>query len=193
MSCLSFQKKLLPVKRTWTTFTRSLHFKLTKIKDSKLIRTTTHHLLSLRFLSRLFIPFKRRSLTKSSDFRHFQPHRYQHYSKNCSPVYIDGLFDGDQPSHPWNSAQKPVYNEKGETSKAKEEVREKTEQVGNQGRAGNVGYDVDQVWRRIIASSPQLHCVDDRAEDFISKFKEDMRLQRERSILEFQEMLKRSA
>ncbi|KAL0456985.1 UNVERIFIED_CONTAM: hypothetical protein Slati_1037700 [Sesamum latifolium] len=35
--------------------------------------------------------------------------------------------------------------------------------------------------------------VDERAEEFIAKFRQDMKLEREQSILEFEEMLKRSA
>ncbi|KAL7105500.1 hypothetical protein ACP275_07G049400 [Erythranthe tilingii] len=40
---------------------------------------------------------------------------------------------------------------------------------------------------------PQFQGVDERAEEFIAKFRLDMKLERERSIVEFEEMLKRSA
>ncbi|KAK7354940.1 hypothetical protein VNO80_14182 [Phaseolus coccineus] len=51
---------------------------------------------------------------------------------------------------------------------------------------------IEDAWKVVVAKSPQLH-VDQKAEEFISKFREDMRLQKERSMLEFQEMLARSA
>jgi len=51
---------------------------------------------------------------------------------------------------------------------------------------------IEDAWKVVVAKSPQLH-VDEKAEEFISKFREDMRLQKERSMLEFQEMLARSA
>lgn len=54
-------------------------------------------------------------------------------------------------------------------------------------------YGIEDAWKAVVASSPHLRGVDDRAEDFISKFHEDMKLQKERSLLEFQEMLARSA
>lgn len=54
-------------------------------------------------------------------------------------------------------------------------------------------YSVEDAWQAVVASSPQLRGVDERAEEFISKFREDMKLQKERSILEFQEMLARGA
>lgn len=40
---------------------------------------------------------------------------------------------------------------------------------------------------------PQIRCVDERAEDFISKFRQEMELEREQSIIDFQEMLARSS
>jgi len=51
---------------------------------------------------------------------------------------------------------------------------------------------IEDAWKVVVARSPQLH-VDQKAEEFISKFREDMRLQKERSMLEYQEMLARSA
>ncbi|XP_062109332.1 uncharacterized protein LOC133819960 [Humulus lupulus] len=54
-------------------------------------------------------------------------------------------------------------------------------------------YSVEEAWMAVVASSPQLRGVDERAEEFISNFREDMKLQKEKSILEFHEMLKRSA
>ncbi|CAJ1967125.1 unnamed protein product [Sphenostylis stenocarpa] len=50
---------------------------------------------------------------------------------------------------------------------------------------------IEDAWKVVVAKSPQIH-VDQKAEEFISKFREDMRLQKERSMLEFQEMLARS-
>lgn len=54
-------------------------------------------------------------------------------------------------------------------------------------------YGIEDAWKQVVASSPHLRGVDDRAEEFISKFHQDMKLQKERSLLEFQEMLARSA
>lgn len=44
-----------------------------------------------------------------------------------------------------------------------------------------------------VSPIPEFRGIDERAEDFINKFRQDMKLQREQSILEFQEMLKRSS
>lgn len=54
-------------------------------------------------------------------------------------------------------------------------------------------YSVEDAWNAVVAKSPQLRGVDERADEFICKFREEMKMERERSMLEFQEMLKRSA
>ncbi|KAK6929781.1 Protein of unknown function DUF761, plant [Dillenia turbinata] len=46
-------------------------------------------------------------------------------------------------------------------------------------------------WRAAVSMLPQLRGIDERAEEFISKFREEMKLQGENSNLEFQEMLAR--
>lgn len=40
---------------------------------------------------------------------------------------------------------------------------------------------------------PQFQGIDERADEFIAKFRNDMKLEREQSIREFQEMLNRSS
>ncbi|XP_059632354.1 uncharacterized protein LOC132274990 [Cornus florida] len=52
---------------------------------------------------------------------------------------------------------------------------------------------VEDAWKAAVSSLPHLQCVDERAEEFISKFRQDMKLEREQSIVEFQEMLARGA
>lgn len=53
--------------------------------------------------------------------------------------------------------------------------------------------NIEDAWRNVVASSPHLRGVDERAEEFIHKVKEEMKLEKEKSLLEFQEMLARSA
>lgn len=51
---------------------------------------------------------------------------------------------------------------------------------------------MEDAWMRVVAASPHLR-VDEKADQFINKFREAMRLDKERSLLEFQERLIRSA
>lgn len=76
-----------------------------------------------------------------------------------------------------------------ETSRGKQELDEEKIATSNSKSV----YSVEDAWQAVVASSPQLRVVDERAEEFIYKFRQDMKLQKERSLLEFQEMLARSA
>lgn len=197
MSRRGLGKKLLPAKKAWKAITDNLRSRLNKIKNSRFIEEASHRLLSSRFTRYLLsLTFRgRRSLARTSPYtaRHHLHHNYYHYKyqgrdayeKNFAPIYIDKLFD-----EPLSvSSSKTTTCVKGETSWSRTEVE------GGKLAAetnGEKEFDIDERWRAIVAKSPQLR-VDERAEEFISKFKEDIKLQRERSDIEFQERLKRSA
>lgn len=48
-------------------------------------------------------------------------------------------------------------------------------------------------WKEYVSSLPTIIGIDEMAEEFISKFRQQMQLQREQSILDFHQMLARSA
>ncbi|XP_030470768.1 uncharacterized protein LOC115688945 [Syzygium oleosum] len=196
MSRRGLGKKLLPAKKAWKAITDNIRSRLNKLKNSRFIKEASHRLLSSRFTRYLIsLTFKgHRSLSRTSPYtaRHPLHHNYHHYKyqgcdsyeKNFAPIYIDELFD-----EPLSvSSSKTTACVKGETSRSRTEVEER-KLAGE--RNGERECDIDEQWKAIVAMSPQLR-VDERAEEFISKFKEDMKLQRERSDIEFQERLKRS-
>ena len=49
---------------------------------------------------------------------------------------------------------------------------------------------IEDAWKALVAKTNEMQ-VDQKAEEFISKFREEMRLQKERSLQEFMEMLAR--
>ncbi|WVY97777.1 hypothetical protein V8G54_029928 [Vigna mungo] len=111
---------------------------------------------------------RRRSSYAASDYRV--------HGKNMSAIRIDDLFP--EPASSMVAHANKTHSSQGETSR---------------GRVGNSGVNtLEDAWKAVVAKSPQLQ-VDQKAEEFISKFREDMRLQKERSLLEFQEMLARGA
>lgn len=69
----------------------------------------------------------------------------------------------------------------------KEEKEEEEEEV-----MPEIADSMEDAWRRVVAASPHLR-VNERADEFIYKFRESMKMEKERSFLEFQERLKRSA
>ncbi|MCI00421.1 hypothetical protein A2U01_0021439 [Trifolium medium] len=104
--------------------------------------------------------------SKGSKTSHVQRH-----IKNKSVISIDDLF--------------PEHTQTVDKARALEETS----------RSNSEDIDIDTIedaWKIVVAKSPHLQ-VDDRAEEFINKFYEDVRFQKERSLMEYQEMLARSA
>ncbi|KAH7522088.1 uncharacterized protein LOC107422873 [Ziziphus jujuba] len=182
MSPWNLEQKLRPAKKAWKSFKSKLQSNIQSLKLPKTIKTTTHRLLALRFF-RFFIPSKLRTLTKPSStsrLNHYHQHLH-HYDQNpqalhkgFAAIHIDELFAKEE-----------------ETRKGKHVQHGDGKLVATRRKSSL--YSVEDAWQAVVASSPQLLGVDERAEQFICKFREDMKLQKERSILEYQEMLARSA
>ncbi|CAL0333517.1 unnamed protein product [Lupinus luteus] len=187
MSRLKLTKKLHPAKKAWKSFSNTFQSKYHKINISKTIKTTLKLLLStLHTLIHLIRYRKNRSLTTS---RSYSSSYYHVQHKNFAAITIDDLFgEGSHVSmHGTNKSTSTNNHAEGETSRSKGVH-------GNKGLHGGESSDmstIEDAWKAVVAKSPQLQ-VDEKAEEFIYKFREDMRLQKERSLLEFQEMLARS-
>ncbi|KAL8515807.1 hypothetical protein ACS0TY_014487 [Phlomoides rotata] len=72
-----------------------------------------------------------------------------------------------------------------------EKVRAKIDEDKEKGKSNESSKSNADKWK--IPLLPKFRGIDERAEEFIAKFRQDMKLEREQSILEFEEMLKRSA
>ncbi|XP_040997153.1 uncharacterized protein LOC121243149 [Juglans microcarpa x Juglans regia] len=184
MSRSSLAKKLHLAKKAWKSFNLAFQSKLHKLKTSKVITTTTRRLRALRTF-RFPFPFKRYPLPRPSytysQHYHYSRHNHsQSHKMNFAAIHIDELFEG-----PAASVNRNTLHARAETSKGKQMIDERSLPK----RSKSI-HSVEDAWEAVIASSPQLRNVDERAEEFISKFREDMKLQKERS---FQEMLERSA
>ncbi|XP_061370800.1 uncharacterized protein LOC133313441 [Gastrolobium bilobum] len=101
---------------------------------------------------------------------------YNVHSNNISAVPIDGLFV--EPASDSMHVHAYYTHAQGETI------------IGNEVIGSSVIETLEDAWRVVVANSPQLQ-VNERAEQFISMFYEDLRIQKEMSLLEFQEMLAR--
>ncbi|XP_021899576.1 uncharacterized protein LOC110815909 [Carica papaya] len=170
---MSLKKKLKPAQIAWRSFTTKLQ---STLHVPTTIKSKTHRLLKF-FSHHLFIPFKKRFLIAKASI-HGRRHRgypnqhryYKHTDQNkLAAIYIDQLY---------------AETETSRSGKAEVDDGDENKSVHN---------SIEDAWNAIVASSPHLRGVDERAEEFIFKFREDMRLQKERSYLEFQEMLARSA
>ncbi|XP_022151028.1 uncharacterized protein LOC111019043 [Momordica charantia] len=187
------EKKLRVAKKAWKRLTNTLQSKFHALNISKSVKTATRRLTSAVHRSlRLLIPskFRPRLLssksspsTSSYNYRHQQN---QHLQFHCDPtnfaaIHIDELFaDRAAP------IAKSRDGASTETSRGKEVIEEESEKE-------TIIYSIEDAWKIVVASSPHLRPVDERAEEFIRKFRRDIILEKEKSLLEFQEMLARSA
>ncbi|XP_057531247.1 uncharacterized protein LOC130809468 [Amaranthus tricolor] len=205
MSCFSLPKKLkhLPSssKKAWNSFTLSLSPKLHRL------RRRTLDILDRQHNRRRFM--KRPSPHQAGQFNYYKQYQYYNYqhiqpysnSVPSSPatVYVDRLFE--------ESSSKLKENNVGVTMEAstlKLKESNVTMEASTSGGAGSSGCcdsgggggkkrkNVVNKWREYISSMPAIKGVDERAEEFISKFRQQMSLQREQSIIDFHEMLARS-
>ncbi|TKY53723.1 hypothetical protein E2542_SST25265 [Spatholobus suberectus] len=188
-------KKLQPAKKAWKSFSNTVQYKLHKLNIPKSFKTTLQRLLSaFHSLGHLIHSRLHHSLTTARP-RATSYYHVQH--KHCAAIHIDDLFDkvNSVSMHATNKRSAHAQGQ-GETSKGKEKEKEKEEHgiiyKGNLVGESSGLNTIEDAWKVVAAKSPLLH-VDQKAEEFISKFREDMRLQKERSLLEFQERLARSA
>ncbi|KAE8704777.1 Glutathione S-transferase tau 7 [Hibiscus syriacus] len=181
MPPLNLAKKLKPARKAWRSFTIKVKSKLETFDVLNSIKSTTTRLLE--FCSfHLFAPFKKRFL--SSRLRRFNYdylYTYQNQPRNRKVIYIDQLY-GEPMSMQLQGKHKEPPQE-AETSRRSGEVVEESRGV----------YSIEDAWKAVVAKSPHLRGVDERADEFIYKFREERKLEKERSDLDFQEMLARSA
>ncbi|XP_010532640.1 PREDICTED: uncharacterized protein LOC104808623 [Tarenaya hassleriana] len=190
MPPLRINKKLKPAKRAWKSFTEMLKSKFRDLEIAKSIRDSTSRVLE--FLSRrLVLPFKTRYLKNTSS----RTHRYRYKYNDNSYRYMQIQQYQRQPGRDCSdSCVADRFYKGGEgVRKRKEKVEGRKEEKGEEEGEGEETVDsMEEAWRRVVAASPHLR-VDERAEEFICRFREEIRIDKERSFLEFQERLKRSA
>ncbi|OAY55569.1 uncharacterized protein LOC110611091 [Manihot esculenta] len=198
MSHSSLGKKLQPAKKAWKRLAKTVEAKFHNLnlsKAIKVIKTNSSRLLSycsIRFVH----PLKKRFLTtppyrgyrsNSHPYRHYYSNKNQVHN-NFSPIYIDQLYSVEAAGSSTFLLQAKHFN--AETSSRGKQLVD--EQVLPR-KEEKVLYSIEDAWREVVAKSPQLRPVDERAEEFISNFHKDIKLQKEKSILEFEEMLARGA
>ncbi|KAJ0245567.1 Cotton fiber protein [Hirschfeldia incana] len=208
MVSLRQKKKQNPAKRAWKSFTNMVKSKLRDIEIAATVRESTARVI--RFLScRLIVPFRTRYLentsysdkyyrrssdqTSSRRFLNFFS-RSQTKTKRRSYAYDDD--DYSQFYQHQNQSRfegtSEISKEKVVRRKEEKAVRRREEKEEDEEGMPEIADSMEDAWRRVVAASPHLR-VDERADEFIYKFRESMKMEKERSFLEFQERLKRSA
>ncbi|XP_010440467.1 PREDICTED: uncharacterized protein LOC104723768 [Camelina sativa] len=200
MASLRQKKKQHPAKRAWKNFTNMVKSKFRDMEIASSVRESTARVF--RFISRrLIVPFRTRYL---------QNNRYTdkyYYSRNESsrqflnfssrsltkPKRRHYGYEDDYYSQIYQYQSQSQTRGDG-TSGSKSKVVGTKEEKKEEDEDGmpEIADSMEDAWRRVVAASPHLQ-VDERADEFIYKFRESMKIEKERSFLEYQERLKRSA
>ncbi|KAK4357009.1 hypothetical protein RND71_022619 [Anisodus tanguticus] len=220
MSNFNLGKKLLPSKNAWKSFTNKLQSRLHKLKLSKAIKSSKN--ICIRAYNYIFPIITRKFyslINRSSPPRtrrnfYNSYYKYQQCHKGTSPIYVDHLFpepilksekthsckiSAPQAKESVASSSNVDINrrrlDQGEQEIILRAIEENT--TLKKGKTIEIGpnyrtcdHNIDE-WR--TPPMPHINGVDRRAEEFISKFREVMELERQQSILDFQEMLARGA
>ncbi|XP_010488382.1 PREDICTED: uncharacterized protein LOC104766238 [Camelina sativa] len=202
MVLLRLSKKKNEVKRAWKSFTNKLRSKVRNLEIVTLVRDSTSCLLHGISCS-LIVLFKTRYLQNTNSRTHFNisySHSHSHSlrqrsrflkflsrpfaKRKCLKRHSEGSYRQIYKYQSQLLGQGAIRREEKVLGRKKE----KEEEDGAQELVGSM----EDAWRRVVAASPHLR-VDERATEFIYKFEEEMRMEKERSFLEFQERLIRSA
>ncbi|KAJ8765219.1 hypothetical protein K2173_011479 [Erythroxylum novogranatense] len=196
MSRFRLPRKLQRAKMALKRFTSSFQSKLRSFSLSKTIKTNASRLLAY-CSTHLLLHFNKRSITRPPHLHHPYRNFYQSHSNksqlynNFSAIYIDQLYASGSETRSTHTKQLHAHAESSNRGKAVVDEKAMPSRRGEP-REKSL-YSIEDAWREAVAKSPQLRPVDERAEEFIHKFHQDVKLQKERSTLEFEEMLARGA
>ncbi|RWR96833.1 hypothetical protein CKAN_02623600 [Cinnamomum micranthum f. kanehirae] len=195
---MKLKKKLQPARKVWKGLTSKFQAKLLKLKPSKALKNTTLRLNTTMF-SLLGRPHRSSPHCRpkkpplSRPFAALGTRCRQNHSKFFDPVYIDDLFkepvsvrmNAIEPAIRGNMGEKgaPSNTENGPCYESlmpyDEPIKDMELPMSREGENGTP------------SGAQELSEVDERAERFITEFRREMSLQRQRSFREYQEMLQR--
>ncbi|KAL1212883.1 hypothetical protein V5N11_000440 [Cardamine amara subsp. amara] len=200
-------------KRAWKSFTNMLKSKFKGLQIATSVRDSTSRLLQV-IPHRLIGPFKKSYHQQTSP----GPHLNNYYSHSLSPRQRSRFLEclsctfakqkclsrhtsetfakqkclsrHTSESNYWKISEYQIQLLQQRSIKSEEKVLgcKKDEEE----EEGEIVDSMEDAWRRVVDASPHLR-VDEKAEEFIHKFKQKLRMEKERSFLEFQERLIRSA
>ncbi|KAL3531232.1 hypothetical protein ACH5RR_010554 [Cinchona calisaya] len=188
-------KKLLPARKAWRAFTIKVQTKLHKLHPSKTIkkpknkkqkRTSKKISWWPSFSIQPRVQCKRR--IKSHTHTHSSTYPSYHFQKRPSAVYIDQLFIEPAVSVAKEHLQQPVNSAicRPSTSTVKKpepEVVDRRRKMAKEGTSKEEGklndsmHSADEMWESLVLASPQMNGINERAEEFIARFRAEMLLQ----------------
>lgn len=184
MSFLNF-KRLLPPTKVWKIFTNKLQIKLHKLNGSKAIKKPKK-MQSYKTSKKLSWPFL--SIQPKKFKLKPKPHTLIHLNKRTPPVYVDRLFiepvaTVKERMHPPLAALEKEANNKKSCSSSnlkrrgdfcKKNHRPDTRKEGTTVMSDQKSNEADDMWESMVLTSPQTQGINERAEEFIARFRAQM-------------------
>lgn len=176
MFCMGLKHNLLPTKKAWKKLGSAIRTRVSKLKRSTIVAGTIAR-------------FNTVDPTCDRRRRTSRPPKSLHRHGSSAPVYVDDLYNEPEPARVEHV--EPEVDDKLVKGSKKSET--------NSPFGAPLGFSTSSAsasasasWEASMPSAVRgMGEVDLRAEMFIRRFKEEMRLQSQRSLVEFQEMLAR--
>ncbi|CAN4093259.1 unnamed protein product [Withania somnifera] len=185
MSCLNLGRVLLPTRKLWKLFSTKLQINFHKVLNrSKVIKKSKNpYPLSTKKKLAPSSIFRVQFKTKSSNTKFKYKSKSRHHKKPA-PVYIDELFIENISVVKENFAQTTMITKNKEDHKKVLVTQIKQAEIYQGESSGTNGENYsnhDEMWESLTLASPQLDCINERAEEFITRFRADM--QRQQNLL----------
>lgn len=170
MSCISL--RLPPARKVWKSFTCTIG-KLRRINKSKAMKKPRKHLNTSS--SR---PSSSKLLFSRRRFRQKKLSAFYGFHKKPAPVYIDKLFKqptSDIVKHLNLKPQNPI-TEIPQIPKKRKLHGDAGEEAGTSTERDR-GCTSDDMWESVALASPLMQGINERAEEFIARFRKEMAAQ----------------
>ncbi|GAU11654.1 hypothetical protein TSUD_334670 [Trifolium subterraneum] len=179
MSCISL--RLPPARKVWKSFTSKLGSKLHNIRKSKAMKKQRKHLkpsTSITTKPPKFHATKRFRRKKFATVRSV----FCSFNKKPAPVYIDKLFK--EPAcdvvgylKPETINYRPQIEIAAKIDDYQRGKKEVAEGSTSKRSCEKTSSSSDDMWESVALASPQMQGIDERAEEFITRFRRQMAAQ----------------
>ena len=201
MYCLNLGKRLLPARKAWRNFTTKLQSKLHKLQKSKSIKKKTpcQRKAFKRTKYRINTAVLRPSVSSQPHLQHkkqlIQPpntlavqYRRSHVvQKRAAPVYVDELFNEpiSKEVEPLQTTAVAAGGSKGATARCPPSTKRMkvlnqpamlpgSSQERRKCSSDQKTCGADEMWESVGLASPLMYGIDERAEEFIARFRADL-------------------
>ncbi|CAH9075488.1 unnamed protein product [Cuscuta epithymum] len=175
-------KGLFPKKKLLKLFSTTIPFKLRSLNRSKVIKKPNKASLFPKTTKKGGSGWKKKTRGKRNKFIWFLPigKRPKFLKKRPAPVYIDQLFVGPGPTQVTGSMKSATKFKEAEVVAPDQEIC-----MAVASSSSIRHYDVDKrpaeaddMWEAVVLAEPEMHRIDERAEEFISRFHAEIKRQK---------------